>query len=103
MNPDSGKDFESNMQQLIHLIKKMLVSPAQQQPGMPDWESLLKGKNVNLNFCFFSFFPMNPEDMEELEEIYENYLMDEEKRSEDLSMDLNSSDVDFLRRHGIQF
>jgi hypothetical protein len=83
-------------------MKKILLSQPPQGP-LKDVESLFKGQGINLNLCFFTFLPMSEEELDELEEIYEHYLFDEEWQSEDLTTELNSKDLDFLRRNGIRF
>ena len=97
----SEGDFENNMNQLIHLLKKILTS----RPPHGQWDlaSLLKGQGINLNLCFFTFLPVTEEEMDEIEEIYEQYLFDEENGPEALDPELSPADLDFLRRNGIQF
>ena len=90
MRGNGDRDFEHNMNQLIQLLKKILTSHPPQQGPLPEFESFLKGQGINLNLCFFTFLPMSEEELDELEEIYEHYLFDEEKRSEELTTDLNS-------------
>ena len=103
MRANGDKDFGNNINQLIQLLKKILTSHPPQQGHLPELESLLKGQGINLNLCFFTFLPISEEELDELEEIYEHYLFDEEKRPEELTTDLNPSDLDFLRRNGIRF
>ncbi len=97
----SDGDFENNMNQLIQLLKKILTSHPPH--GQFDLSKLFKGQGINLNLCFFAFLPMTEEELDEIEEIYEHYLFDEDKAPEDLTSELNSSDLEFLRRHGIRF
>ena len=102
MGSDREGEFEKNMGQLLKLLKKILTSHPQ-VGQMPELQSFLKGQGINLNLCFFTFLPMGPEDLDELEEIYDRYFTDGEKRHEDWSTDLSTSDIDFLRRNGIRF
>ena len=54
---------------------------------------------------FFTFLPIGPEDLDEIDGIYDQYLAEEERAENkpSLSADLNASDREFLRRHGIRF
>lgn len=101
MNPEKDREFESNMNQLVRLLKKLLKN----LPGQPPF-SHFQGKpgdgNVHLNVCFFNFLPMSPEEFEAFEDAYEQAVFPEDK-GEDLSRDLTPSDLEFLRRHGIRF
>ena len=60
-------DFDQNMKQLIHLLKKILTSPIA-QAQFPDLQSLFKDQGVNLNLCFFTFLPISPEELDEFED-----------------------------------
>ncbi len=102
MNSEPDKEFDRNLNQLIGLLKKILKGIPFQQGGFPQSFSQNKESGINLNL-FFTFLPLAPEDFDELEEIYDQYLFSEDKTSADLSMDLNPSDQDFLRKHGIRF
>ena len=101
MNPEKDKEFESNMNQLVRLLKKLLKN----LPGRPPL-SHFQGKpedgGMSLNVCFFNFLPMTPEEFEAFEEAYEQAIFPED-RSEELSRELTASDLEFLRRHGIRF
>lgn len=102
MNPEKDKNFEQNIQQLIGLIKKILKGLPLTQGQIPGLVSQDKESGVNLNLCFFTFLPIPAEEIEEWDEIYDHLIMSDDK-PEDLTMDLNSSDVEFLRRNGIRF
>ena len=100
MNPDKDREFDQSMSQLLTLLKKLLKNIPKSGPfSAPSSD---KDQAVNLNL-FFTFFPLAAEELDELEEIYDHYFFQENKTSEDLSSDLNQSDLDFLKRHGIQF
>ena len=102
MKSDREREFEQNMKQLVQLLKKIIISqPSQEKTQGPG--SLTNEKGLNINLCFFTFLPINAEELDELEEIYEQFLFDEDKKVEDLTTDLNSSDEEFLRRNGIRF
>ena len=102
MRFERDKDFEQNMSQLIQLLKKILTSPvAQGKKG--ESSSFLNKDGMNLNVYFFTFFPFASEELDELEEIYDRFLFDEEMKPEDLTTELTATDLDFLRRNGIQF
>ena len=98
MNPDKDREFDQSMSQLLTLLKKLLKNIPKSGP----FTASDKDQAVNLNL-FFTFFPIAPEEMDELEEIYEHYFFQEDKASEELSNDLNQSDLEFLKRNGIQF
>ena len=98
MNPDKDREFDQSMSQLLTLLKKLLKNV----PKGGTFTSPDKDQAVNLNL-FFTFFPITPEEMDELEEIYEHYFFQEDKNQEEFSSDLNQSDLDFLKRNGIQF
>jgi len=102
MKSDPNRDFEGHVKQLIQLLKKILTSQPS-QGYLPELDSMLKGQGINLNLCFFTFLPVSEEELDELEEIYEHYVFDEEKKSEEITSELNAADLEFLRRHGIRF
>ncbi len=105
MNFEHGKDFEQNMNQLVHLLKKIIKNlpfgtlPNSFQPK--EKEKDLSG--VNLNICFFNFIPMNAEDMEEFDDLYDQFMAEEERSFGEFNSELSASDLDFLRRNGIRF
>lgn len=98
MNPDKDREFDQSMSQLLTLLKKLLKNVPKNGP----FTSQDKDQPVNLNL-FFTFFPVAPEELDELEEIYDNYFFQDDKTPEDLTTELNQSDLDFLKRNGIQF
>ena len=102
MGSNREGDFEQNMEQLIHLIKKIMrTHPEQGQ--LAKLKSLFQDQGININLCFLNFFPITADELDELEEICEQYLSDDSKRPEDLTTDLSIDDLDFLRRNGIRF
>ena len=100
MNPDKDREFDQSMSQLLTLLKKLLKNIPKSGPfSVPSSD---KDQSVNLNL-FLTFFPIAAEEMDELEEIYDHYFFQEDKKAEELSSDLNQSDLDFLKHHGIRF
>lgn len=98
MNPDKDREFDQSMSQLLTLLKKLLKNVPKSGPfSVPE-----KDQAVNLNL-FFTFFPVAPEELDELEEIYDHYYFQDDKTAEDLTTELNPSDLEFLKRNGIQF
>ena len=99
-------NFESNISQLLNLLKKILKS----HPEGSQLSHIFDHQNVdkiNLNLCFFNFIPMTPEELDELEAAYADAA--EESDSEDASgsehandFTWNQADLDFLRRNGIK-
>lgn len=105
MSFDENKDFDQNMNHLVHLLRKMIKNlPHLSQGSLPKFPKSKDG-DINVNFCFFNFLSMGPEGLEEIDEIYEQYLAEEERaeNKQDFTVELNGSDRDFLRRHGIRF
>ena len=105
MNFEDHKEFDQNLNDLVHLLKKMIQNlPHLPQNSMPKFPKSKNG-DVQVNFCFFNFIPMSPEDFEEVDEMYEQFLAEEERaeKRQDFSKELSASDIEFLRRHGIQF
>ncbi len=97
------KNFEKNMNQLILLLRK-IISNLPSAGALPKLPASFKDSGLNLNLCFFTFIPMLPEEIDELAESAEDAeFFREEKRADDYSSHLNAEDIDFLRRHGIQF
>jgi len=106
MKPEGNRerDSDNHMTQLLQLLRKILGSQFKNTSGLPDFfSSPQKNQAINVNVCLFSFFPMTPEELDELEAIYDDLEGSDEDSQEDLSSELTSSDVDFLRRHGIKF
>lgn len=94
-------DFESSVYQLIQLLKKILKTYPDQMKSSK-FKPLLSEQGLNVNFFLFNILPLSEEEWDELEEIYERF-MNEDASIEDLEMDLNAEDLDFLRKHGIRF
>lgn len=105
MKPEGNRDFDNNLTQLLQLLRKIIGSQIKNTPLTDLFSPQTKnqGQNINLNLCFFSFFPMTPEELEELEAIYDDLEDADEDAAEELKPELNASDLDFLRRHGIQY
>lgn len=102
MSPDSGKDFDQNMNQLVHLLKKIIKGlPFGSNPQT--YPSKDKSEGININFCFFNFLPITDEEIEEMDAIYDQFLAQEEGKAAEFNPELNPSDMDFLRRNGIRF
>ena len=101
-------DMESDIRKLLNLLKKILKNHPH---GSEDVAKFLDQKSFNLNLCFLTFMPMNPDDLAEFEDLYEEWMA----RSEDdldsvlphgdskVEFNLNSEDLDFLRKNGIKF
>lgn len=102
MNSENPKDFEHNINHLISLLRKIIRNIPQAKGPFSKMQDSGKDASMNINFCFFTFLPLPPDDWDEIEDIYDQYLAQEEN-SEDLSLDLNNADMEFLRRNGIKF
>ena len=103
MSHDSGMD--GDIRKLLTLLKKILKNHPQ---GSGPLTNFLDQKSLNLNLCFLTFVPMSPEDLDDLEDMYREFLnqMGESapKRGEvKIEFKLNSDDIDFLKKNGIQF
>ncbi len=100
MNPE--REFENNMNQLVHLLKKLIKN----LPGKPPFSQFPAKQGeagMNLNICFFNFMAMSPEECEAFEEAAYGQAGFHEEGSEEMSRELSPSDVEFLRRNGIRF
>lgn len=97
----SEADFNKDMNQFIHLLKKILKN--YQMFDKQNFPQSRKNNDINVNLFIFPLIPLTPEEMDELEELYENYMLDDDRSPEDLTADLTESDRDFLRRNGIRF
>lgn len=102
---DPNKEFEQNMKQLMHLLKKIMS----QYPGfgkdpseMMKFLKDMKNKQSDINIFFLNLAPLSLEEFEEIEEMMEDKLYDS-FHSGELKCELNSDDQDFLKRHGIRF
>ncbi len=103
MSPDSGKDFDQNMNQLVHLLKKIIKGLPFGSNPQPFPSNEKNDSGININFCFFNFLPITDEEIEEMDAIYDQFLAQEEGKAAEFSPELNPSDMDFLRRNGIRF
>ena len=96
---NSAHEFNHNMNQLIEILKKMLMQgPAS---SLDHNFASAKDPHIQFNICFFNFIPLSTEDYEELEEAYEDYLSAQDDKP--LEQVLTPTDVEFLKRHGIRF
>ena len=102
-------DMDGDIKKLLTLLKKILKNHPQ---GFDQIAKLMDQKNdqksFNLNLCFFTFVPMSPEELMEFEEMYDDYLNEVEgsiSRRDDhkLEFELNTDDIDFLKKNGIRF
>lgn len=98
-DPDS---FENQMNQLAQLLKKMMKN-LPPLPAHPEHPSLQKECGFNLNLFLFTVMPVTPEEMDEFEQATENYVSRQAREEDSSPVPLHPSDVEFLRRHGIQF
>lgn len=105
MNFDNGKDFDQNMNQLVQLLKKLIKNiPTGKMPQGNPFSKDKDSGSINVNFCFFNFLPISDEDLEEMEDMMDQFFTeDPREKSRDLSSELNASDLEFLKRNGIQF
>ena len=97
---ERDREFDRNINQLIHLLKK-IIGNMPTGPGPYPWMGPNKESGVHFNLCFFNFLPLTADELDELEDEYE--LFQEEKKGDDLKTQLSSADLEFLRRHGIRF
>jgi hypothetical protein len=100
------KEFEQNMKQLVHLLKKIMSqysmegkSPAEMMKFFKD----MKDKSPDVNIFFLNMPPLSPEEFDEIEGMFEDGVMGEYLRSGELKCELNDDDQVFLRQHGIRF
>ena len=103
---DSDKEFEQNMKQLMHLLKKIMSqypvdgkSPAEMMKFLKD----MKDKSPDVNIFFLNMSPLSPEEFDEIEGMFEEGAMSEHLRSGELKCELNEDDQVFLKQHGIRF
>lgn len=96
-----SNEFGKNIHELLNLLKKILKS---QKMGSTDLSSLLDKNNINLNLCFFTFLPLSEEEFADFEAELEDYLYEEDDEQEkDLKFEINNTDLDFLKKHGLKF
>jgi sugar-specific transcriptional regulator TrmB len=100
------KEFEQNMKQLMHLLKKIMrqypsdgKSPAEVMKFFKD----MKDKSPDVNIFFLNMSPLSPEEFDELEGLFEEGAVNEYLRSGELKCELNDDDQVFLKQHGIRF
>ncbi|MDD5415108.1 MAG: hypothetical protein PHH96_09835 [Smithellaceae bacterium] len=100
------KEFEQNMKQLMHLLKKIMgqypmegQSPAEMMKFLKD----MKDKNPDVNIFFLNMSPLSPEEFAEIEKMLEEGSMSEHFRPGELECELNDEDQVFLKQHGIRF
>lgn len=100
------KEFEQNMKQLMHLLKKIMgqyqmegKSPAEMMKFFKD----MKDKSPDVNIFFLNMSPLSPEELDEIEGMLEEGVMGEYLRSGELKCELNDDDQVFLKQHGIRF
>jgi sugar-specific transcriptional regulator TrmB len=99
-------EFEQNMKQLMHLLKKIMSqypmegkSPAEMMKFFKD----MKDKSSDVNIFFLNMSPLSPEELDEIEGMFEGGVMGEYLRSGELKCELNDDDQSFLKQHGIRF
>ena len=100
------KEFEQNMKQLMHLLKKIMSqyptdgkSPAEMMKFFKD----MKDKSPDVNIFFLNMSPLSPEEFDELENMFEEGGVGEYLRTGELKCELNADDQVFLKQHGIRF
>lgn len=94
--------MDGDISKLIKLLKKILKS----HPQGSEISKFLGDKPINLNLCFLTFVPMSPDELDEFEEMYEDFMGRHEDSYEGKSavdFRLNSDDLEFLKKNGIQF
>lgn len=106
MKFNPNEDFNKNVSKLLTLLKNMLKN---QKIDNKELNDFFGKKDINLNLCFFTFLPFPMEEMDDvdLEEMMDEELVGEEnkvtKDAVDLKFELNSNDLDFLKKNGIKF
>jgi len=100
------KEFEQNMKQLMHLLKKIMgqyplegKSPAEMMKFLKN----MKDKSPDVNIFFLNMAPLSPEEFDEIEEMFEEGAVSDYLRSGELKCELNDEDQVFLKQHGIRF
>ena len=100
----SHDNIDGDIRKLLALLKKILKSHPQ---GSEQISKFMDQKSFDINLCFFTFIPMTPEDLLEFEDAYQEFLGHYEdscpSRREQPKFEWNTDDVDFLKKHGIQF
>jgi hypothetical protein len=111
MQFDSADDFAQNIAKLLTMLKGMVKNKSIYNAKLSEFLGKQFGKSdVNVNLCFFTFMPMPFDEMEEdeIEEFMESHVANFEHGQEnfsatDLNFELNSQDIEFLKRHGLKF
>jgi hypothetical protein len=100
------KEFEQNMKQLMHLLKKIMTqypvegkSPAEMMKFLKD----MKDKGPDVNIFFLNMAPLSPEEFDAIEEMFEEGAVNEYLKSGELKCELNDDDQVFLKKNGIRF
>jgi hypothetical protein len=108
MKFNPNEDFNQNVSKLLALLKNMLKN---QKIDNKDLNEFFGKKDINLNLCFFTFLPFPMEELDELEldelseEGFSEYINNKkkDKEAEELKFEITTSDMDFLKKHGIKF
>ncbi|MBI3313122.1 MAG: hypothetical protein HYZ83_02670 [Candidatus Omnitrophica bacterium] len=99
---EANHNFDQMMKQLIQLLNKMMSNHFPKNK-LSEFGSSLKDKGgVNFNFYVLNVTPL-PEDLEDWDDLEEEWMDAAEGSEGDISQKLSRADLDFLRRHGIQF
>ncbi|MEI8378393.1 MAG: hypothetical protein WCF95_07645 [bacterium] len=100
------KEFEQNMKQLMHLLKKIMSRYPMEGKSPAEMMELFKGmkdKSFDVNIFFVNGGPLSPEEFDEIEDLFEEGALSENFRSGELKCELNDDDQVFLKQHGIRF
>ena len=107
MKFNPNEDFNQNVSKLLALLKNMLKN---QKIDNKELNEFFGKKDINLNLCFFTFLPFPLDDIDEMdlddisEEGFSEYLNKKrEKEGDELKFEITTSDIDFLKKHGIKF
>ena len=95
------KEFEQNMKQLMHLLKKM-VGQQPQEGKSPILKNLSKNMDPQVNIFILNLFPFSQEELDEIDEILDQAPQEGEKQA-DLHYEISNEDEEFLKQHGIKF
>ncbi len=105
MKFNPSEDFNQNISKLLLLLKNMLKNQKIDNKELNDFFG--GKKNINLNLCFFTFVPFPFEEFDEMEfeEMGDELFSDisSGKKEEELKFEINSSDIEFLKKNGIKF
>ena len=98
--------MDGDIRKLLALLKKILKNHSH---GSEQIAKFMDQKSFDLNLCFFTFVPMTPDDLLDFEDMYDDLLNHSDESSSDdredlrIEFKLNSDDLYFLKKHGIQF